>query len=61
MRQELVTKKNAKLRRLVELYPDLNIRMLYRRDCAAASSSRRCWRPVVAPGTSATHPSTMAG
>ena len=35
LRQELVTKKNAKLRRLGELYPDLNIRMLYRRDCAS--------------------------
>jgi len=34
LRQDLVTKKNGKVRRLCELYPDLKIRMLYRRDCA---------------------------
>ncbi len=32
MRQSLVTEKNRKLRRLRELYPDVNIRLLYRRD-----------------------------
>jgi hypothetical protein len=31
-RQALVTRKNAKLRRLRELYPDINIRLFYRKD-----------------------------
>jgi cytidylate kinase len=32
MKQTLVTKKNRKVRRLRELYPDLNIKILYERD-----------------------------
>jgi len=32
LRQRLVTKKNRKLRLLRELYPDVNVRLLYRRD-----------------------------
>jgi hypoxanthine-guanine phosphoribosyltransferase len=32
MRQPLVTRKNGKIRRLRELYPDVHIKMLYRRD-----------------------------
>jgi hypoxanthine phosphoribosyltransferase len=32
LRQSLVTKKNRKLRRLRELYPEINIKLLYRRD-----------------------------
>ena len=32
LRQALVTKKNAKVRRLRQLHPDVRIRMLYRRD-----------------------------
>jgi hypoxanthine phosphoribosyltransferase len=32
MRQSLVTRKNRKLRRLRELYPDIRIKLLYRRD-----------------------------
>ena len=32
MKQSLVTPKNRKLRRLRELYPDVNIRLLYRKD-----------------------------
>jgi hypothetical protein len=32
LRQELVTKKNRKLRRLRELYPDIQIKLFYRRD-----------------------------
>jgi hypoxanthine phosphoribosyltransferase len=32
MNQRLVTKKNRKARRLVELYPDVSIRVLYQRD-----------------------------
>ena len=32
LRQALVTKKNAKVRRLKQLHPDIKIRILYRRD-----------------------------
>jgi len=32
LRQELVTRKNQKLRRLRELYPDVHIKLFYRRD-----------------------------
>ena len=32
MRQKLVTKKNRKLRKLRQLYPDVQVTMLYRRD-----------------------------
>ncbi len=32
LRQKLVTKKNRKLRRLRELYPDINIKLFYNRD-----------------------------
>lgn len=32
MNQKLVTKKNGKARRLKELYPEVNIRVLYQRD-----------------------------
>jgi hypoxanthine phosphoribosyltransferase len=32
MKQSLVTEKNRKLRHIKELYPDINIRLLYRRD-----------------------------
>ena len=32
LRQRLVTRKNRKLRRLQDLYPEVNIRLLYKRD-----------------------------
>ncbi|MGH2812156.1 MAG: hypothetical protein ACRDI1_05530 [Actinomycetota bacterium] len=32
MSQKLVTKKNRKVRRLRELYPDLKVKILYQRD-----------------------------
>jgi hypothetical protein len=32
MRQDLVTTKNRKLRRLRELYPEVNVKILYARD-----------------------------
>ena len=32
MNQKLVTKKNRKVRRLKELYPDVNIKILYQKD-----------------------------
>ena len=35
MKQSLVTKKNRKVRRLRELYPDVRIRIFYRRDLDA--------------------------
>ena len=34
LRQELVTRKNRKARRLAELYPDVRLKLLYRRDVA---------------------------
>jgi bifunctional protein TilS/HprT len=35
MNQKLVTKKNAKVRRLRELYPDVKVKILYQRDYLA--------------------------
>ena len=35
LRQKLVRKKNRKLRRLRELYPDVNIKLFYARDFRA--------------------------
>jgi hypothetical protein len=35
LRQKLVRKKNRKLRRLRELYPDLNVKLFYARDFRA--------------------------
>ena len=32
LRQSLVTRKNRKMRRLKELYPDIKIKLLYGRD-----------------------------
>ena len=32
MKQRLVTKKNRKIRRMRELYPDIQVKILYRRD-----------------------------
>jgi hypoxanthine phosphoribosyltransferase len=32
MKQRLVTRKNRKLRRMKELYPELRVKVLYRRD-----------------------------
>lgn len=34
LRQDLVTRKHAKIRRLGELYPDVRVRLLHRRDYA---------------------------
>jgi hypoxanthine phosphoribosyltransferase len=34
MKQSLVTRKNRKLRKLRELYPDVNIKLFYKRDIA---------------------------
>ena len=35
LNQKLVTKKNRKIRRLKELRPDVEVRILYQRDCQA--------------------------
>jgi hypothetical protein len=35
MKQSLVTKKNRKMRRLRELYPDIRIKLFYKRDVEA--------------------------
>ncbi len=35
MKQSLVTKKNRKMRRLRELYPDVRIKLFYSRDIEA--------------------------
>jgi hypothetical protein len=35
MKQSLVTKKNRKMRRLRELYPDVRIKLFYKRDVEA--------------------------
>lgn len=35
LNQKLVTKKNRKIRRLKELRPDVQVRILYQRDCQA--------------------------
>ncbi|MHB0879234.1 MAG: PDDEXK family nuclease [Anaerolineae bacterium] len=35
MRQSLVSRKNRKLRMLRELYPEINVKLLYRGDCQA--------------------------
>ena len=35
MKQSLVNRKNRKLRRLRELYPEINVKLLYRGDCQA--------------------------
>jgi hypothetical protein len=59
LRQRLVTKKNSKLRRLCELYPELNVRILYRRDCA--SLELKAVLRAVGHDRSANVPSTMAG
>jgi hypoxanthine phosphoribosyltransferase len=32
MKQSLVTKKNRKLRKLRELYPDVKVKLFYKRD-----------------------------
>ncbi len=47
MRQRLVTRKNRKIRRLRELYPNVRIKLLYRRDCDRLGDAYR----RVAPDT----------
>ena len=46
MKQSLVTKKNRKMRLLRELYPELRIKMLYRRDIEALADRHDLARPA---------------
>ena len=46
MKQSLVTKKNRKMRLLRELYPDLRIKILYRRDIEALADRHDLARPA---------------
>jgi hypoxanthine phosphoribosyltransferase len=46
MRQPLVTRKNRKLRHLLELYPEARVRLLYRRDVQRLEDAYR--RPLTA-------------
>jgi GH15 family glucan-1,4-alpha-glucosidase len=46
MKQSLVTKKNRKMRLLRELYPDLRIKILYRRDIEALADRHNLARPA---------------
>jgi hypoxanthine phosphoribosyltransferase len=41
MKQSLVTKKNRKLRKLREQYPDVNIKLFYKRDVTRLLSGKR--------------------
>jgi hypothetical protein len=52
LRQKLVRKKNRKLRRLRELYPDINIKLFYARDFAALML--KYGRVALMPGLSGT-------
>src|SRR6476646_505014 len=56
MKQSLVTKKNRKMRRLRELYPDVRIKMLYRRDIAALADRYGLARPAGPPSPSGRPP-----
>ena len=38
LKQSLVTRKNRKVRRLRELHPEVNVRLLYQRDYAALAT-----------------------
>ncbi|HEY7031800.1 MAG TPA: phosphoribosyltransferase family protein [Thermomicrobiales bacterium] len=49
MRQRLVTRKNRKIRRLRELYPNVRIKLLYRRDCDRLGDAYRPARPDATP------------
>ncbi len=41
MKQSLVTRKNRKLRRLRELYPDVRVKLFYRRDVERLAQRHR--------------------
>lgn len=49
MRQELVTRKNRKVRKLSQRYPDVNVRLFYRRDIEALGQKLRSRAASTAP------------
>ncbi len=50
LRQKLVTKKNRKVRRLLELHPEVRVRILYQRDYLALLVKYGLEDPVTARG-----------
>ena len=58
MSQKLVTKKNAKVRRLRELYPDVAIKILYQRDFMNLVDKYGLEHP---PNVSSGHPTRIPG
>lgn len=48
MRQELVTRKNRKVRKLRERYPGINVKLFYRRDIEALAQKLNARRPPAA-------------
>ena len=58
LRQKLVRKKNRKLRRLRELYPDIHIKLFYARDFAALML--KYGRVALMPGLSGTSGQVLA-
>jgi hypoxanthine phosphoribosyltransferase len=61
LRQSLVTKKNRKLRRLRELYPDINIKLFYNRDFKSLMAKYGLVRTAPAPGNAAVDASAPDG
>jgi hypoxanthine phosphoribosyltransferase len=49
MRQELVTRKNRKVRKLRQRYPDVNVRLFYRRDIEALGQKLQSRAASTAP------------
>lgn len=49
MRQELTTRKNRKVRKLRQRYPDVNVRLFYRRDVEALGQKLRSRAASTAP------------
>jgi hypoxanthine phosphoribosyltransferase len=49
LKQSLVTKKNRKLRRIRELYPHVQVKLLYRRDIASLAMKYRLPASAVRP------------
>ena len=56
LRQELVTVKNRKLRQMAELYPEVQVRVLYRRDVFGLIGSTCPRQRLDWPGEPPTHP-----
>lgn len=61
LRQSLVTKKNRKLRRLRELYPDVNIKLFYKRDFKSLMTKYGIRVPLSGEGAAGAETSTVTG